>query len=361
MIFTTSDTHINTAKVGWWSHNRDLRIASTRIRGELVMRALRSAGTSANWFDPQRSTDFSTLVIGKRHDAETLKLANAFQQQGGKVIVDLCDNRFEFPEGATELAQQAAQLRQLLNMADHVVASTPTLAEVIRKHVPTLRQLSVIGDLADDLSIVPIRVQQLIAAKFHAWRTLRRLQKLRRRGHTLLVWFGSHGGPYADAGMTDLLRIQTTLEQAHRKSPLSLTVISNNEEKFQQHIQPFSIPTLYAAWNSANFDTLLQAHDISLIPINSNPFTICKTDNRVVTSLLHNLATVADEIPSYAPYHSTIGLDEWQSFLERYRDPASRIKDITVGKALALRLTNKDQIVTLWQTVFIATHKQVRY
>ena len=345
----------NTKTIGWWAASHDLRIASTRIRGELVMRALQANGTTAQWFDPQRRGAFDTLVIGKCHDAETLQLANDFQQQGGKVAVDLCDNRFEFPRDATELAQQAARLRQLLSMADHVVASTPTLAEVIRGHVTTVQQLSVIGDLADDLSVVPTRLRQSITARFSAWRILQRLQKLRRSGHTLLVWFGSHGGPYADAGMTDLLRIQTTLEQAHRESSLSLTVISNNEEKFRQHIQPFLIPTLYAAWNSANFDTLLQAHDISLIPINSNPFTICKTDNRVVTSLMNGLAVIADEIPSYTPYRSAIGLDGWNTCLQRYLgDAARRTADVTAGKVLASDMTDKNRIVRQWQAVFAA-------
>jgi hypothetical protein len=346
---------INSNTIGWWTHSRDLRIASTRIRAELVMRGLRAAGTSASWFEPDHAARFNTLVIGKRHDLQTIQLANAFQQQGGKVIVDLCDNRFEFPPDATELAQQAAQLRQLLNLANHVVASTPTLASIIRSQLPSLPHLSVIGDLADELSVAPTRLRQLIAAKFSGARTLAKLKQLRSSGHTLLVWFGSHGGPYAEAGMSDLLRIRAVLEQAHRAAPLALTVISNSEEKYLQHVKPFAIPTVYTAWNSANFDVLLQAHDISLIPINPNPFTVCKTDNRVVTSLLHGLAVVADEIPSYAPYRASIGLSDWHADLQRYlTDAAGRAQDVATGKALAQELTDKDAIVAQWQAVFAA-------
>ncbi len=342
--------------IGWWSHSHDLRVASTRIRGELVMRALRAAGTQACWFTPQESNNFRSLVIAKRHDPETIQLATAFQQRGGKVIVDLCDNRFAYPDDATDLAQQAAQLRQLLALADHVVVSTPTLAEVVRNHVTTLRQLSIIGDLSDEPSIVPTRLRQLLSAKLKARQMLRRLNSLRKSGHILLVWFGSHGGPYADAGMTDLLKIQRLIEQAHDNTPLALTVISNSEEKFHRYIRPFALPTVYAAWHPATFELLLQAHDISVIPINTNPFTICKTDNRVVTSLLHNLAVVADEIPSYLPYRSVIGIDNWNQNLSRYlSDPSSRATDVAAGKSVASRLTDKDRIVAQWQAVFAAT------
>lgn len=323
------------------------------------MRALRAAGTSAQWFDPQRSADFDILVIGKRHDAATIELAKVFQQRGGKVVVDLCDNRFQYPPAATELAQQAVQLSQLLAVADHVVASTATLAAVIREHAASLGALSVIGDLADDLSAVPTQFLQSITAKWQAQASLQRLRQLRKSGHSLLVWFGSHGGPYADAGMTDLLQLQPLLEQAHRQSPLALTVISNSEEKFRQHIKSFAIPTQYAAWHSATFDALLQAHDISVIPINRNPFTICKTDNRVVTSLLHSLAVVADEIPSYTPYRSAIGLGDWQPHLMRYlSDPGSRATDVAAGRALALNTTHEQRIVEQWQAVFAAAQSQ---
>lgn len=339
--------------IGWWSHFDDLRVASVRIRGELVMRALRASAVKAAWFDPRHPESFDTLVISKRHDAATLEIAQQFKRRGGRLIVDLCDNRFEYPATSAELEHQAQQLKQLISGADHVVTSTVELARVVRRECPQLTDLTIIGDVADDLGVIPVSPMQRMHAALRLRHSSVEIKQLRSRGYTMLIWFGHHGGAYAEAGMTDLLRIRTLLERCHRETPLALTVISNNREKYRQHIAPFALPTRYEEWHAASFDRLLQAHDISLIPVSDNAFTRCKTDNRVVTSLLNGLAVVADEIPSYRPYAAAIALNDWERQLCGYlENPMQRKAAVIVGQEIARKMTDATQIAQQWRQVF---------
>lgn len=341
--------------IGWWSHFDDLRVASVRLRGELVIRALRAQGLQAAWFDPQRADAFDVLVIGKRHDRATLETAARLQARGGRVLVDLCDNRFEYPANDLELQRQAQQLKELLARADHVVVSTHELSRVLQQECPQLQRVSVIGDLADDLSVVPVPAIQRLRSAVRLRRSLSNIRRLRAQGHVMLVWFGSHGGAYAESGMNDLLRVRDLLERCHRQTPLALTVISNHRKKYLQHIEPFAVPTRYEEWHAATFDRLLQAHDISLIPISDNAFTRCKTDNRIVTSLLKGLAVVADEIPSYRPYAGAIAFNRWEEQLPLYlSNPARRQADVAAGQVIAKQLTDAVEISRQWLAVFEA-------
>lgn len=335
--------------IGWWSHVQDVRVASTRIRGELVMRGLRARGVAAEWFSPGDSQRYKTLVLGKRYDEETLDLTEKLQTMGVRVVLDLCDNRFVSRQQDSDLASSQARLKRAVRMADHVVASSPTLAEAIRNNCPDVRAVSVIGDLADDLSVIPIGLRDKLWAAWRASRSLRRLQELKNAGHLGLVWFGSHGGPYSDAGMPDLLKIRDDLERLHPKSRIFLSVVSNSLEKFSKITDGWAIPTLYFEWNPANFQKLLCAHEIALIPITESPFALCKTDNRVVTALNAGLAVAADVIPAYEPYRRALGLADWPSMLSRLAESeAERTRTVSAGLEIAAKLTSPEMLIGQW-------------
>lgn len=334
--------------IGWWFHGRNLGMASNRIRGEQVMRELRRSGLDVGWFSEDRAERFDTLVIGKRYDAASLALITALKQRGTRIVADLCDNHFCHPPGVPELAAGAERLRQLLRMADHVVSSTPTLSEVIRREVPGVA-VTTIGDLEDDLSLIPATAAQKTAGLVRRAGTAAILSGARRGGRQGIVWFGNHGGPFADAGMSGLLRIRGALEELNRERPVFLTVISNSRSKFRELISPWSLPTYYLKWNSASFEMAMRRHAATVIPVERNEFTDCKTDNRVVTALRFGLPVVADIIPSYLPYREVIGVGDWQAGLRRYlNDPALAARHVAEGRQIAARLNDPQKIAAQW-------------
>lgn len=141
------------------------------------------------------------------------------------------------------------------------------------------------------------------------------LERLGNQKYSRIVWFGNHGGGFADGGMSDLSSIRDYLEDVYNTMPISLTVVSNSYKKYKELTAGWSVPTFYVPWDGEYFSSVLRLHGISVIPIQANPFTMAKTSNRVATSLVHGLQVIADPIPSYLEYHENICLGAWKDNL----------------------------------------------
>ncbi len=70
-------------------------------------------------------------------------------------------------------------------------------------------------------------------------------------------------------------------------------------------------------WAYTTFSEALFLHEIAVIPITKNPFTLSKTANRVTTALVHNLQVIADEIPSYRNFGNYIYFNNWIDSFEK--------------------------------------------
>jgi len=172
-------------------------------------------------------------------------------------------------------------------------------------------------------------------------------------GRTSMVWFGIHGGDNAEFGMTDLLKLRHLMEALDRRFPLSLSVISNCREKYDAAIRPWSIPTRYLEWHPVTFLPALKAHGVAVIPISPNPFTLCKTNNRMALSIHAGVAVVADAIPSYRAFSEACYLDDWEAGLERYlSDPDLRRRHVEIGQAIIAREWTIAHIADQWQEFF---------
>jgi hypothetical protein len=297
------------------------------------------------------------VVYSKLYDDVSYREASGLQSSGVRIIVDLCDNHFYNPGGNPALQRAGDDLRRMLAMADRIVVSTPELADVVRNEVGGDRPLSVIGDAVED------SIEGVKQSPFRTWYERRKLRRLlswleqgRRTGiEASLVWFGIHGGPHHEHGMGDLRRVQPLLESLHREHPLQLTVISNSRPKFDRIFEDWSLPVHYLEWNPTTFLAALRAHQIALIPVSSNPFTRCKSNNRLVTALAAGLAVVADSIPSYRPFEGVSRLDQWQRGLMQYvTDQEVRRSEVRAGQELVRRECSLSRIADAWQELFLS-------
>jgi hypothetical protein len=72
-------------------------------------------------------------------------------------------------------------------------------------------------------------------------------------------------------------------------------------------------------WDSyESFCERFRQHDICILPINLNPYTRCKSNNRLALSLLLGVPVVADTIPSYEEFERYCLLDNWHENLRTY-------------------------------------------
>lgn len=301
--------------VAFWPHLPSADVASTRIRCLGVMDALASLGWQTRLYNPGDAPP-PVLVLGKRYDADSLAHAQGLRRQHGtRLLLDLCDNHFEATRDDPALQRRATLLRAAVEAVDGVVASSATLARVVRDHCPGVRGLEVIDDLLDPLATGGQAGWH--GAALAAFFALRRPAPGRR-----LVWFGQASSVLAEAGLRDLDRIAPQLAEHHARRPLTLTVLSNRFSVYRKAARHWRFPSVYLPWTAARFGALLARHDVALIPVTPNPFTVCKTSNRALTAFAAGLAVASDPMPAYDALADTIVVGDWDAGLARLMDGA---------------------------------------
>jgi hypothetical protein len=315
------------------------------------MRGLRREGVQAGWHEPDAAPP-SVLVVSKRYDDASLAAIEQLRARGTRIVADFCDNSF-----VAALARQSSLRRiegaaRLLRLADAVVASTPALAEVLRDQNPSIDHPHVIGDLPDDLTVVPRSGWRMPFVRLRLAAQLRSLRHAKQRGCTRLLWFGHHGGRRAQSGYPDLARVLPLLDALHQTRRVQLSVISDNRRGYNELIRGHAIPSRYFEWDAVSFDPLAAEHDIALIPATLNAYTRCKTDNRLVTALRAGLGVVADPLPSYEPFAGSVSLGDFHGSVLRYMDdPALRAEHVRRGREQAAALAAAAPVIQGWRRV----------
>lgn len=298
--------------VYFWPHTQNPNTASFRLRCLRVMEGLHHGGVTTRLYKDGDAPE--NLVLSKRYDPISMQQALDLKINfGTKLYLDICDNHFYYKTPEPAAIKRADHLRLAVKSVDVVIASSEYLAEVIRNESDNCTPVVVIGDLVE-FPHEPGLLEKIInLISFFRLKILESdIKKLGSVKSTRLVWFGNHGSGYADGGMNDLHSIRTYLEDVHKEVPVSLTIISNSRAKYKKLTEGWEVPVFYLPWNKTFFSIALHLHGISVIPIQKNPFTMAKTNNRVATSLIHGLRVIADEIPSYPYYKEFIIMNEWE-------------------------------------------------
>lgn len=303
--------------IHYWPHTTNSNIASFRIRCKIIAKELKAQGCIVTYgFSLPRS--LNTLILSKRYNRKTLEQALKLKQQTGcEILLDICDNHFMYDEKSINRVDNVVQLKEAISQVDGIIASSIYLKQIIQDECGKDTSVTIIGDYVEQphyvggfISVLNIR-QRLQLARINSF-----FQKKSNSLHHRIIWFGNHAGSYHEAGMGDLLKVKNIIERLAEHFPITLTVVSNSREKFNELIQDWNMPTLYIEWNADLFSSILKLHGISIIPISKNPFTMAKTANRVTTSLVHGLQVIADEIPSYFPFGHSIFLENWDENLQ---------------------------------------------
>jgi hypothetical protein len=317
--------------VGWKAAVQDRRIASLRYRVEAPVRALQAFGHQVEMFDVGRAPEYDTVVFSKTYSHTDRALAAAVRGRGGKVVFDLCDNHFYNPHDLPRYREIRGEILEMLGHAHEVVCATPALAEVVRAEAPWAPTPLVIGDTVEKL-------------KLPAEGAFAPLERGRR-----LLWYGSHGSPNASAGMVDILLIADLLAELHAREGVELVVCSNDREKYERLIAPLDFPSRYVDWSLDGFAGVLASADAVVIPINKNPFTACKTHNRLSLALYAGVPVMADAIDAYREFEPYCTLDDWEGGLARiYDDLEGERARALASRAHSDRCWSLDAVALKW-------------
>ena len=339
-------------KLRWWPHTCDARIASTRLRCLRIVDALRAQGLDACLYDPAETAP-DVLVLSKRYDADSLTIASALQTRGTRVVLDLCDNHFYCEPPTPAWTRRATLLRDAVARVDAVIVATPALAEIVRAECPAAAPiLYTIGDAVEPpWSPQPARRWRHQLDEWALCKLAEQVARQRAQGSISLLWFGNQGSDNAEGGLLDLLRIAEPLHALAQQQPTNLTVISNHRGKFEAVARALPLPCRYLPWRATTFSRATALHDIALLPVSLNPFTTCKTNNRVATALMHGVAVVADPVPSYREFDDCIVLGDWGAGLRMLAAcRARRAAGVERGRARIAAHWGLDTIAGHWRT-----------
>ena len=330
--------------IGWKPKFNDATVASVRYRCLNPLNELRRCGFQIELFTDRNLDRYSAVIFSKLYDQRNYELALELKRKGRAVIFDVCDNHFYNPYGLEKFKVVRQQLLRMLSVADLITVSTEALADVLTEEGKLVVRPTVIGDAIE---------QEVLELKSVGW--LRRLgarMNLRRppdNKKANLLWFGIHGGENAPYGILDILNQKGLLSDLSKSYPFRLIVVSNSREKFLKYIEPLPFETCYREWSVATFGETLRASDICIIPITKNPFTVCKTNNRLASALYASIPTIADCIPSYRDLSSFCILDDWEYGLRKYLSDkvAAQERAKPAKEFISARYTTR-QIGSLW-------------
>lgn len=294
------------ARVGFRPCSYDPKVFSPRIRAVLPAQYLREVGVEASVVPEGGEGRYDCVVFQKAYAKADLHLAERLKSQGARLLFDLCDNHFWNPTDDPDVARRVDRLHEMIDLVDAVTVSSTEIAKLITTK-PTYQT-------DDALELLPFTT-----AAARLGRTLK-LAAGRRGGRRVrLVWHGQSGTEHLASGLTPVKLILPELARLNATLQLSLTIMSNSAKAYRKHIAAeATFPTRFVQWRRQTFAPLFALHDICLLPIEHNAFTVCKTNNRAMTSLLLGVPVVADEIPSYREFKDWMFFGDWTNHITQY-------------------------------------------
>ena len=335
-------------RILFWSHTNNYNVASYRIRCNAVVRALRKLLLDVEIHNSGEldTLNFvpSILVLSKRLDLESLTTAVKFKQQHGThLVLDVCDSIFPVPQNGhsnstdtqiNKFSDIDAKVTLMRNF-DQIVTPSTYLSELYKQHIGKNPGYSVITDIAENFMPSDLTAH-LRFPKRHvlAWNLKRKLATSSVEIGRRLLWYGIGDNNWGN-GMADLSMLFEALSKHNDQKRLSLSVISNNSNIYDNLFFSVDFKTHYLKWHYSTFGMIAAVHDIVLIPVQKNAYSLGKSANRMTTAFNNNLAVAATRIPSYENFSSTAVFDNWNQGLEQLMsDSKERIRRIRNAKEI---------------------------
>ena len=335
-------------KIGWKPQNYEPRVASARIRCLNTLRQLGKQHFPAELYNEKKESDYRIVVFSKAYTNKEIVIAERLKERGTKIVFDLCDNHFLLDE------DRIARLTKMFELADHWVVSSEGLGKVVTNIMGSGKPLTVIEDAVEErLSGSKADIVGWVREHIQLYKLDKLLSTDQDSRATRLVWFGNHKASYKDSGLAHVNKIRPVLEKINQSDPLTLTVISNSREVFDQVFSGWQLPVFYLEWSAHTFYKAMKRHKIAVIPIDVNEFTQVKTNNRIALSLFLGLGVVADSIDSYQVFSDCSFLDCWEVGLRSYLEQPELLDEhVQCGRRLIQENFSIEIIAGKWRELF---------
>jgi glycosyltransferase involved in cell wall biosynthesis len=336
-------------------------IASVRYRLLIPMQALKALGHEINLVNVTPKTSFEALgnlpgdvlVLSKllmpwanvfaAQSALTLRLVRTAKARGQPVIADVCDHDFEHPVFGPHF-------RELVQAANLIVASTPTMEAIVRQY--TERPVVVIGDPYEGKRCPA----QLKAPSPRGGRLATRMIRAmlgpqRRLG---VLWFG-HGSNLDTlaALVPELIR----LTERYRLEVHVVTAAATGAVELCERLEEAYSPLCsfrFSEWSVAATQSALEDCDVVIIPSRADDMAkAVKSPNRMIESLWAGRYVAAHAIPSYEEFatYSYVGNDIVQGISAALANPRRTCRLIRAAQNYIAERYSPVAIGRQWDTV----------
>jgi hypothetical protein len=327
--------------IDWRVRHDDVDVASVRYRCTTPAGHLRGLGFESrlSWpgVDPLREPRPDAVVFVKAFGEEELAIAERAPAAGVRVLLDVCDNLFAPDYPAAASGQDVRTFRAMAGVADSVTTTGPALAEVLRREVGELVPVHEIPDPVEtrgDLRFAQRLVWRERLRNGHRARTVPRgaLRDLRAAGNRLaarrrrpggdgpprLIWFGNVGSLRPRFGIVNLLDVADELAAAHERAPFRLVVVTGDPGEHRERLDRMPFGVELVPWHRTVLSEQLPGCAAALVPNGRDPFSVCKSANRVEVALAAGVPVVATSIPSVQPFAGCVELDDFEGGPVRY-------------------------------------------
>lgn len=299
-------------KITWHAPTNNVASASFRLRVYAPHLYFLDKGVDSRINEVRIDSD--VVVFSKYYDDRAQKLVRLYREKNPNAILvlDLCDNHFYYNESAEYDNIHHLRTNSLIKFCaavDGVITSSDYLKSVVVKNTEIKpNKVMVIDDPIDEKWLCRRKLNSRLLLDCVLFVNLKvRLSRFNKKSDRV-IWFGAHGVPYADSGMTELYKsadiLNSVLATDQRK--FSLTIVSNSRKKYESIARDFKFRSFYLPWSAFTFHDTLSLHSCCILPITKSPFTLSKSSNRLVTALSHGLSVVSDIIPAYEKFTSVI-------------------------------------------------------
>ncbi|WP_413709888.1 hypothetical protein [Rhizobium sp. Rhizsp82] len=360
-------THkLENCRIMFWPQRLDDTVASYRIRCAQVMRGLKKDGVETEIYSDtfRRYFEFiprirppHIIVLSKRTKISSLeRVLRLKARYGTKLVLDLSDNIFFAGQNdGNKTRIKRARLPHLVNGFDAIVTPSTYLRDILAKHLRADMAFHVIPDaVEEEPSDRGTKEASQKLAKLNEQLTSANIPEGRR-----LVWYGVSGTQAAKNGMYDVQAYCAALKAHNDQRPLSLTIISDNEQRFKDLFAETGFQCFYLPWNLHTFNPALRFHDIAVLPIRTNEYTLAKSANRLTSAFANGLAACASLIPSYEPFSDAAVFDDWDEGLGTLMaDPNERA--VRIAKAATVISTSYTlaAVCDQWSALFKHLHEK---
>lgn len=277
-----------------WENDEQKKIlefsASSRFRCDWIAKYLDNSDVwkKTNAHDSVNPFDYDIYIFQKTLTPPFLQMMRDVKNAGKKIIFDLCDAEWE--------KGHADRLREAVKLSDVVTVSSFYLFQKMRELYGKPAEL-VVDRL--DLASHP-------SAKVHSG-----------VGKSV-VWFGNRNTIEYIECMTE------ALNEANKKTPFTLEVISDKFEKMPK----VDMPVTYTTWTEKTANDCIKRNDVAINPHAVDSVGLAKSDNKTITAWALGLPVVSHG----KQHHMACVLSAWLASAEK-RNEASRI-----GRALVEQL-----------------------